>query len=239
MSDRTSLPGRCGPALLVGAMAGLLLAAPAAGQELRGLTFVGGVGYEWGGPGPSLVDALREADLADPKEGRCFYATTCAEPIDYPVYFNEGLNLTAFIGARYRFDAPLSIELLFSNGQRGHAEGYNETTRETLVVSYAAFMVTVTGGLHLGPVRLEAGPVLNQIFWGITRTSEDAGSEGIPVFGVNLGAGGGFRVGAVLLSLRAGIRQFPTTDLRPALQVPLEADYRSFYVGVTVLPAAG
>ncbi|MDX1675034.1 MAG: hypothetical protein R3314_09590 [Longimicrobiales bacterium] len=221
--------------LLTVAVAALSIAAPAAGQGSHGLTFVAGVGYERGGPGPSLVESLEAADLGDTRPERC-YVQTCVEAVEHPFYFDDGLNVVAFIGARYRFPAPFSLELIGSNGQRGHAEGFNMDTKETLIVSYASFMLTATGGVHLGPLRLEAGPVLNQILWETTRNSDKLREQGKPVFGTVVGASGSIRISEVYLSLRAGVRQFPTIDLRD-LGVPLEAEYSSFYVGVTVLPA--
>lgn len=218
-------------------LAALCFAVPARGQEPRGLTFVIGLGYEEGGPGPALTDALAEADLADVKPERCVL-TTCVDAVEHPVHFSEGLNLAAFFGGRYRFDAPLSLELLASNGQRGHAEGYNDETKEDLVVAYASFLLSATLGVHVGPVRLETGPVLKQTYWNVTRSGRDLGRRGIPAFGALLGASGSVRVADVFLSVRAGLRRFPTTDLRSRFNVPIEADYRSFLVGVTVLPAS-
>lgn len=226
----SALQGRIMTALAV--VLTVCVALPASAQS--GLTFVGGVGYEEGGPGPSLVESLAAAGLADVKEGRCFL-TTCIADVEHPFYYNEGLNMTAFIGGRYRFNAPISIELLFSNGQRGHAEGFSDETNQTLVVAYASFMATTTAGLHLGPFRLEAGPILNQIFWDVTRDSRTLSEESTSVMGLLFGASGSVRVSDVYLSLRAGVRRFPTVDLTH-LRVPLEARYRSFYVGFTVLP---
>ena len=225
-------------ALLVGIGVLLAYTAPAGAQDGRGLRFVGGLAYESGGPGPSLVDALAAADLGDDKPGRC-YAITCVSSTEYPFYFNDGLNVSAVAGTRYRFDAPFSVELLLSNGQRGHAEGYNDQDKQTLLVAYASFMLTATAGVHVGPLRLSAGPVVNNVIWDVKRNTQDIGKQGIPTVGVTLGAGGSIRIRDVLVSLRAGARRFPTTDLHPTFNVPLQADYRSFFVGIAVLPAAG
>lgn len=236
----SSSPGIGGSVLtlLGGVVVVLALAAPAGAQGSRGLSFVGGLAYETGGPGPSLVDALTEVDLADDKPGRC-YGVTCVSSTEYPFYFDDGLNISAFAGARYRFGAPFSMELLLSNGQRGHAEGYNDQDKRTLLVAYASFMLTATAGVHLGPVRLSAGPVVNNVIWDVKRNTQDIGKQGIPVVGLTLGASGSIRIRDVLVSLRAGARRFPTTDLQPTFNVPLQADYRSFFVGIAVLPAAG
>lgn len=229
-------PGRVW-GVVAGVLAALLVAAPAWGQEPNGFTFLGGIGYERGGPGGALIDALHTADLADVQPGRC-HATTCVDPVEYPFHYTEGLNLAGFIGGRYRFDIPLSFELTVSNGPRGHAEGYNDELKEHVIVAYESFLAAATAGLHLGPIRLEAGPVINHTSWELTRNSRTIDEQGIPVIGGTVGASGGVRVGEVFLSLGAGLRRFPTGGLEPAFHIPLQADYRSYFVNVSVLPAA-
>lgn len=212
-------------------LAALLIAGPAAAQGPRGLTFVGGIGYEQGGPGASLLDGLTAAGMDDTKMAWGSGTTR------YPLHYTEGLNVVAFIGGRFRFDAPLSLELLLSNGQRGHAEGYSATDQETLVVAYASFLASVTGSVHLGPVRVGAGPVINAMAWDATRNSQDAGSATTSLVGGQVEGGFSVRAGDTRVSLRGGVRRFPPVDLGPAIAVPMEAEYRSFFVGVTVSPA--
>ena len=218
--------GRAGFGMVLTAV---LMVAPAAAQG-PGLRFVGGIGYEEGSPGESLVASMEAAGWGHDKTG-------WGGAQEYPFHFDEGIDLVAFIGARYRFSAPLSIEVLLSNGPRGHAEGYNRIEQQVLVVAYSSFVVTATGGIHLGPIRLEGGPVVSRMSWDATRNAQEAGNEQAMVLGTTFGASGTVRLSSVLVSLRAGVRRYPEIDLRDELHLPIRADYESFYVGLTVSPA--
>ena len=57
--------------LFLAVLVGLLAAVPAAAQDEPGLFFVGGLGYQRGGPGPDLVDALAQGGLDDIRPGTC------------------------------------------------------------------------------------------------------------------------------------------------------------------------
>lgn len=229
--EQQSGRGRAGAA---GVLAVVLLfmapGSPAAAQG-PGLRFVGGIGYHEGSPGESLVAALESSGWGDDRTG-------WGRSQEYPFHFGEGIDLIAWVGARYRFGLPLSVEVLLSNGPRGHAEGFNETEQQVLVVAYSSYLVMATGGIHLGPVRLEGGPVVSRMSWNATRNAQEIGSEKMAVVGTALGASGTVRLSDVLVSLRAGIRQYPEVDLRNAPRFPIRAGYDSFYVGLTVSPAA-
>lgn len=200
----------------------------ASAQE-PGLRFVGGVAYQEGNPGASLVSTLEADGWGDRRSG-------LGGGREHPFHYTEGIDLMAFVGARYRFGLPFSVELLLSNGPRGHAEGYNRAESDVLVVAYSSYLVAATAGIHLGPLSLEGGPVVSRMSWNATRNAQEIGSEKMAVVGTALGATGTVRLSDVLVSLRAGIHQYPDIELRQALRVPLRADYESFYVGVTVSP---
>lgn len=206
----------------------------AAAQEPLGLTFIGGIAYEPGGPGAALVDELIMAGYADHMPASCQFPG--CEPPDHPFYFDEGLNVAALVGVRYRFTAPLSVELLASNGQRGHAEGYSSRARDYVVVAYSSLLLATTVGGHVGPLRVEAGPVFNSTRWEATHNSSRQKRGRTAAVGGTLGVTGSVRLSDALFSLKVGMRGFPGTDLRPAIQVPLEPDYHSFFIGVTAIP---
>lgn len=224
--------------LVLGVALGAQLAAapmaPAVAQEPRGLMFVGGIAYEPGGPGRGLLDELVAAGYSDRLPSNC--AHPGCEPPDHPFYHDEGLNIAALVGMRYRFDAPFSLEMLGSNGQRGHAEGYSSSAREYLIVAYSSLLLTTTLGAHVGPIRLEAGPVFNSTGWEVTRNSARSRKGRTSAVGGTAGVSGGVHLGGALLSLKVGIRGFPGTDLRIPVRVPFEPDYHSFFIGVTAIP---
>lgn len=221
-------------AVIAGLLAVPLRAAPAHAQEHRGLAFVGGVAYERGGPGPSLVDELIAAGYDDQRPQPCPYEGCEVE--ETPFYFDEGLNLIVLLGVRYYFHPMVSIEGLGSNGPRGHAEGYDFLRGEHLIVAYSSLMFATTLGAHLGPIRIEAGPVLNSTGWNVTRNSFTGSGGRTSVVGSTAGLGGSLRLADVILSIKAAIRRFGRTELPPAVQIPLAPEYHSFFVGVTVSP---
>lgn len=227
---------RCPSTLLV-ALAVSLLAmppAPADAQEPRGLAFIGGIAYEPGGPGPGLLDEMVRAGYVDRLPSNC--AHPGCEPPDHPFYHDEGLNIAALVGMRYRFDAPFSVEMLGSNGQRGHAEGYSSSAREYLIVAYSSLLLATTVGAHVGPVRLEGGPVFNNTGWEVTRNSSRFRKGRTTAVGGTAGASGSVHLGGAMLSLKVGIRGFPRTDIRNAVQTPFSPDYQSFFIGITAIP---
>lgn len=219
--------------LVAWAMALLLVAEPVGAQQDTRLTLVGGLGYEPGGPGPALVDALEAAGMDDVRYGACLQ-TVCPNGVQHPFYSNAGIDLVAFAGLRYRFRAPFSIEARISNGQRGHAEGYDETAKRHLLVSYVAFVFSGTAALHLGPLRLEAGPALNRTAWTATRNSVNETQGRTWTLGGVAAVGGELRAGDALISFKAGVRQFPGADLLEPVSVPLQVDYDSILIGLTV-----
>lgn len=220
---------------MLGAVAAVFFAGPLAGQDPRGLSLVAGLAYERGGPGPSLVQELAEAGLDDPRVRPCFPQVPCTAT-EYPFYFDDGLDIAAMVGARYRWDRPFSIQAVLSNGRRGHAEGYQEEPYDHVLVRYASFLTTVSFGLHLGSVRLEAGPALNATNWSGVRRNADPRKGTVTELGAAGGVSVGFRAADVQLAVRAGGHMFPSTDLGNSLLVPLRSEYRSFYVGVSILP---
>ena len=225
--------------VLAVALAAGLLAAPAEGQRApgtapdssrSGLTYVLGIGYEQGGPGSEVARSFVEAGYGDNRTPRAGVRQ------EYPFDYTDGLNLAAFVGARYRFDAPYSIELIFSNGHRGHAEGFDGGDLSELTVSWASFLITATLGVHLGPVRLAAGPTLNAMYWSATLNEQDLGGPNTTVLGATALAAAEIPTQDVLVSITVGTRSFPTVDLVEAAFIPVTAYYRTFFVGVTVLP---
>ncbi|HSH45613.1 MAG TPA: hypothetical protein VK966_07140 [Longimicrobiales bacterium] len=210
--------------------------APAAAQEASGLSFVGGVAYERGGPGDALVRSLREAGLDDVRTQSCPAPNAQCEDVAHPFHFSEGIPIAGFIGARYRFTLPVSVEALVSNGERGHAEGYNEERSEHLIVGHTSFLLTTTAGAHLGPVRIALGPTLKATRWKVTRNSGAANRQSTMSVGATAELSAALFTRAAETRFRAGYRAFPDRDLSGTLHEPLEAEYRSFYVGVTVSP---
>lgn len=215
------------PTAVLAILISLLTAGPTAGQ---GLVFVGGLGYEQGSPGPTLVASLADAGLDDTR------SRSGRPGIEHPFYYDAGLKLTAFLGGRYRFPGPVSLELLFSNGSRGHAQGYDASQHRTLVLAWSSLLVTSTVGVHLGPIRLGAGPTLNALFWDAEWDWEDDDAFTTPLLGLTGGITADVPVADVVISLRAGGRAFPAVEVNPTLRVPLDAQYNTFYLGLTVIP---
>lgn len=231
MTDRTRASRGALGTLGAGLCLTLLLAAPLSAQG--GFTLVGGVAYEPGGPGPALVDGMRAAGFDDIRPGVC-YGTNCPYAVETPFYYNAGIDLAAFGGFRYRAPGPFSVETLISNGQRGHAEGYDSGGRGHLLVSYASFILSTTVALHVGPIRLEAGPAVNRTGWAATRNHSRTIEGKTVTLGGTAAVSGEVRVGELLLSFKSGLRQFPAVDLRDPVWLALDVDYYSVLVGVTV-----
>lgn len=221
--------GMWGVGMLV---AGLLTASPAAAQEPAGLTYIVGVGYEKGGPGPALVEEMVEAGYDD----RIPCSAGCGLNDPYPYYHDEGLNITGMVGLRYRFAAPFSLELLASNAQRGHGQGYSARTQTHLVLGYASYLVAATAGVHMGPVRLEAGPVLSATSWQVTRNSARRRDTRTTALGGTAAVSGSVRLSDMLLSLKVGVRKLQPADMRSGLLFPFEPAFESYFVAITVIP---
>jgi hypothetical protein len=207
----------------------LLLASPAAAQDRHGLSFLGGAAYERGGPGPSLVASLDRAGFGDTR-------LEADGPYEHPLYVYAGLELSGFVGGRYRFRNPFSIDFVISNGSRGHAEGYRSYGQTTLFLFWTSIRLTSTVGVHVGPVRLAAGPTMNTVFWDaeINSVSIDGFTRvvvgGTGTVSVNIPGDG------VLFSLVAGARAFPAMSLRPELEEPISAHYGTLFLGITLAP---
>ncbi len=204
-----------------------LLATPAAAQEGQGLSFVVGLGYERGGPAASLVESLEAAGWGETSD------RLGTGPVEYPQAYTEGLNLTFMAGGRYR-QGPVSVEALFSNGTRGHAEGFRATPRSNLLITWMSVRATATVGVHFGPVHLAAGPLLEAIFWSGEQNWSDLEGTMTPVLGGTATAGLSFPVGRERLALTAGARALPTIDLRPSLRLPVEARYGTYFIALMV-----
>lgn len=207
---------------LLSALAAVLVCAPLSAQETPGLSFVGGLGWERGDLGSDLVDGLTEAGFDD-----------TVDRVDYPYYGAEGIEIVGMLGFRYRFDSPFFVEAVVSNGERGRARGYRQDDRYELIVSYASFLLTATGGAKLGPVVLEAGPVLNGTNWGRNRNDIAVGTARTAALGGVAGVGLSLDLPDVLVSLKAGVRAFPEVNLTESLEVPVQVGYRTLYVAVT------
>lgn len=219
-------------ALVPALVAAALLPATGAAQEPRGLSYMLGIGYERGGPGPALVSEFLKAGYDD----NLPCSVQCEGQNSFPLYHDEGLNITGMAGIRYRFDRPFSLEALVSNGQRGHSQGYSADRGTHLVVSYAAYVMAVTAAAHLGPLRLEAGPVLNGTSWQVTRNSARRRDARTTALGATVGASGGVRVNGMAVSLKVGARRLQAADLRSELLLPLEPEFVTYFIGLTVIP---
>jgi hypothetical protein len=220
---------------LLGGVLAALAAGPAAGQAVGEVSFVGGLGYTQGSPGPGLVDGLDALGLGDTRAGQC-YGTVCVDGVDHPFYHDEGLDIAALAGVRYRAHRLLSLEALISNGQRGHAEGYNAETREHMVVAYASLLLSTTVNGHLGPFHLEAGPAVSTTGWRATRNSTTTIRSRSWALGTTVGAGVSVPFQEVVLTLRAAVRRFPHVELEVPSRQYIEADYRALIVGITATP---
>lgn len=198
---------------------------PVAAQEPTGLFVVLGLGYEDGGPGESLLEGLTASGYHDDKT---------EPPEQFPFHFDEGLDIAGFAGVRYRFSMPLSVDLVASNGPRGHAEGYNDAAKKLLVLSYSTFHLTATAGAHLGPFRVGAGPVLSQTAWETRVNTNEVANATTRALGLAGEIGGNLLVREALLSLKAGFRMFPESKL----QVSIDASptYSTLYLVLNVLP---
>jgi hypothetical protein len=210
----------------------VLTAAPASAQSESGASFVAGLAYADGSPGPALADALRAAGMDGVRSGTC-NGVVCIEPVEHPFYYDEGLNLSFLLGVRYRMEWPISFEILLSNGARGHAEGYNSATFDHLVVSYTSFVLSTTVGAHLGPLRFEAGPVFNSTGWKSTLNSTEVVDDRTLSVGTAIGISAGVDFKEVVLTLHAGYRRYPSPEFDTPIRTPLTADYSAFYVGLT------
>lgn len=208
---------------------------PAAAQDPRGLSFVAGVAYEWDGPGPSLVREMTAAGFADEKPKEC-YGTICVFGTQYPFYHDEGLNLAGLFGVRYRFDAPFSVELQLSNSLRGQAEGYNLERGDYLAVTYSSILLTTGLAAHIGPLRLEAGPVWNRTAWGVVRTRRHSGEGTTVTIARMVSASLGFVLREATVAVKGGVRENPTVDLDGPIQIELYPRYRTYFLGITVAP---
>jgi hypothetical protein len=221
-----------GIAVAVTLGAGLLArATPAAAQEPHGLSVVAGGGYEMGGPGPSLARSLTAEGLGDSHLEGSGHIT------QYPQYYEAGIGLAVFLGAHYRFRGPYSVDVLASNGSRGHAEGFDNSGPDRLLVRWSSGMLTATAGLHLGPLRLAVGPTVNMIFWKTERNFSEKRNLTTSILGGTAEVSVRIPTRDVLVALSAGVRTFGTADLSPVLDdLPLTARYRTWFVGLTVMP---
>ncbi|MFO7894632.1 MAG: hypothetical protein R6U63_12930 [Longimicrobiales bacterium] len=208
----------------------LAAATPAPGQEAHGLSAIAGGGYERGGPGSSLAGSLAAIGFDD----RLFEGG--GGWVDHPRLYDAGLNLVFFLGGHYRFPGPYSIDAILSNGSRGHAQGYDGSGPDRLLLRWSSLLLTSSVGVHLGPVRLAAGPTVNVLVWDTERNWSDERTFVTPVPGATAVASARFSAGDVLASLQTGVRTFAPADLAPALSVPLKATYSTWFVGVTILP---
>ncbi|MFO7892336.1 MAG: hypothetical protein R6U63_01265 [Longimicrobiales bacterium] len=224
-----------GVVVLLATAAGLLSAGPATAQDGRGLSFLTGLGYQQGGPGPDLVGAFIDAGLDDIERERCA-GPVCQDSVVFPMHFSEGIGLAISIGFRYRFDAPFSVEVLAANGARGHAKGYRETNKDHLLVGYSSYVLGSTFGVHVGPVRLGAGPALLSTAWSAVQNSATRKkTTGTAVGGV---AAVSYSVGLsdAVLSLRALLQGFRAETVPNPMQIPIHTQYQTFEIGVTVNP---
>ncbi len=210
-------------------LVGLLVANPSAAQDRHGFSFLGGAAYERGGPGPSLVASLDDAGFGDTR-------IESDGPYEHPLYVYAGLELTGFVGGRYRFRSPVSVDFLISNGSRGHAEGYRSYRQTTIFLHWTSIRLTSTVGVHLGPVRIAAGPTLNTVLWNAEVNSVSLDDFTVPVLGGTSSISLNIPGDGVLFSLVAGARAFPAMNLQSELEEPISAQYGTLFFGVTLAP---
>jgi len=211
-------------------MAVLAPATPAAAQDAHGFGVVAGLGYEMGGPGPSLASALTAQGMGDR------HMAGSGEVTQYPLYYDAGIGLAVFLGGHYQFRGPYSVDFLVSNGSRGHAEGYSNSGPDRLLIRWSSGMLTATAGVHLGPVRLAAGPTVNMIFWDMERNWAPQPALTTPLLGATALATARIPARDAVVSLSAGVRAFGRADLSDALGLPITAQYDTWFVGLTVSP---
>lgn len=217
---------------------GLLAAGkPVSGQERLGLTAMAGGGYESGGPGPSLVASLADIGL----DG--YHQEGVTDIAYYPRYHDEGIGLVFLLGCHYRFPGPFSLDLLASNGSRGHAEGYGGHGYDPVpgaprvLLRWSALAVSSTAGIHVGPVRLAVGPTLDIITWDVENTTARNAHFVTPVLGTTGTATVRVARSDVLISLTGGVRRYGTVELWKQLGLGIRARYSAWFIGVTFMPA--
>lgn len=208
----------------------LALRNPATAQEPFGLSVVAGGGYEVGGPGASLSRSLTAAGFGD------LHTEGSGVRVQYPEYYDAGIGLVFFLGGHYRFHGPFSVDFLVSNGSRGHIDGYDNSSPDRLLIRWSAATITSTGGVHVGPLRLGIGPTLNMIFWDSERNWSKQPNLTTPVLGGTALVTARLPAREVLVSLTAGYRAFTTAHLSPAIDLPIDARYETWFIGLTVLP---
>jgi hypothetical protein len=227
---RLSAPIHTAIAAAALAVGGLFAAAAAAAQEPQGVSVIAGGGYEMGGPGPSLARSLSAVGLGDSHQSGSGVIT------QYPEYYEAGIGLTFFVGGHYRFRGPYSVDFVVSNGSRGHAEGFDNSGPDRLLIRWTTAMLTATAGIHFGPFRLAAGPTLNMIFWSTERNFSENPGLTTPIAGGTALLTARIPTRDVLVSLTAGARTFGTADLSTVTELPISARYETWFVGLTVMP---
>jgi hypothetical protein len=229
-------PGGTAVAIVVHTRRGAVAVAAGPGPRY-GMGITLGVGYEAGGAGASLLESLEAAALNHTVPRRCV-VNICQEAIEYPFIGGEDFNVTLSLGARFRFRAPFSVELLISNGVRGHGEGYRDVnTKEHLIVTYVPLILSGTVGVHLGPVRLAAGPAINRTSWNAIYNSGTEKTTDVSVLGALGEASFQVPVREVAVALRVQGRLFQDARVENPMQVPLSASYRGLVIGLTLVPS--
>lgn len=215
-------------------------AAPATAQAVdpHGLSVVFGVGYETGGWGPSIVTAFAEAGMDEEVSGICV-GSFCDPPINYPVHYRAGIGAQFTAGVQYRWRRPVSLEVLGSNGVWGHAEGSRESPNEHLLLIYRPLLLTSTLGLHLGPVRVGAGPALNRTSWEYDYNHGRTGTQQTLTAGLAGSARFDLRLRDVTIAGRVDLRAFPDEEIRNPTDHTFTVDYRSLVVAVSLHPIGG
>lgn len=209
----------------------LLVAGPAgaqSGDDRLPITALLGIAYERGGPGPAVAATFDDAGYGD----RQVLAGGIA--LEHPMHYTDGLNLSVFVGAEYR-PGPYSVDLVLSNGHVGHAEGYDVTDASEISTSWRSFLATATVGVHLGPVRLGAGPSMTMLRWTLRRDVAAALSHTSLTLGATASGRASATVAGTEVSLAVGTRAFPTIDLTETLFAPVVVtEYRTWYAGFLV-----
>lgn len=207
------------------------------GDEDRRLSVVLGLGYELGGPGDAIMDAMREMGLDGTRPETCVI-NICEPAREHPWISRGGLNITFLLGAEYDLAGPLYLEGMFSNGVKGNAHGY-DTALEAIDVAFVPFLLSGTVGYDLGRFRVAAGPAGLFTMWDVTDRSEGMTEESSTITpgGVVEGV---FKTSyrGSLVSFRARYRMFADAEIvAPDPSQTLSAGYGGLVLGVTITVA--
>lgn len=207
------------------------------GGEASRVKVVLGLGYEVGGPGDAIADAMRELGLDQTKPEECVI-NICEPARDHPWQQRGGLDITFMLGAEYDLDGPLYIEGIFSNGVKGNVHGWNGAV-EAVDVAYVPFVLAGSVGYDFDRFRIAAGPIGVLTMWDVTDRSEGVIEESTTI---SPGAviEGAFKTTyrGSLVTFRARYRLGTDADIvAPDVNQNMSAAYRGLIIGATITVA--